>query len=232
MDSLKKLNIKQWAAEDRPREKMLLKGPSALSNAELLAILIGSGTREGSALAVAQTILDKSQNSLNVLGKKSVKDLQKEKGIGEARSISIMAAMELGKRRKMEDAKEIKQITSSSQAYDYFQPLLCDLQHEEFWVLFLNRSNAVIEHFNMSKGGTSGTVIDVRIIMKRGIELLASSIVLGHNHPSGNAKPSQQDKDITSKITEAGKLVEMTVVDHIIVCEHTYFSFADEGLLS
>jgi len=231
MDSLKKLNIKQWAAEDRPREKMILKGPAALSNAELLAILIGSGTKEGSALAVAQNILDKSQNSLNVLGKKSIKDLQKEKGIGEARSISIMAAMELGKRRKMEDAKEIKQITSSLHAYDYLQPLLCDLPHEEFWILFLNRSNAVIEHFNMSKGGTSGTVIDVRIILKRGIELLASSIVLGHNHPSGNAKPSQADKDITTKIKEAGKLVEITIVDHIIVCEHSYFSFADDGLL-
>jgi DNA repair protein RadC len=231
MDSLKKLNIKQWAAEDRPREKMTLKGPSALSNAELLAILIGSGTKEGSALAVAQNILDKSQNSLNVLGKKSIKDLQKEKGIGEARSISIMAALELGKRRKMEDAKEVKQITSSSQAYDYLQPLLCDLPHEEFWILFLNRSNAVIEHFNMSKGGTSGTVIDVRIILKRGIELLASSIVLGHNHPSGNAKPSQADKDITTKIKEAGKLVEITIVDHIIVCEHSYYSFADDGLL-
>ena len=231
MDSPKKLNIKDWAAEDRPREKMILKGPSALSNAELLAILIGSGTKEGSALAVAQNILDKSQNSLNILGKKSMTDLQKEKGIGEARSITIIAALELGKRRKLEEAKEIKRITSSSQAYEYLQPILCDLQHEEFWVLFLNRSNAVIEQFNMSKGGTAGTVIDVRIIMKRGIELLASSIVLGHNHPSGNANPSQADQDITSKIKEAGKLVEITVIDHIIVCEHNYFSFADQGLL-
>jgi len=231
MDSPKKLNIKDWAAEDRPREKMILKGPSALSNAELLAILIGSGTKEGSALAVAQNILDKSQNSLNILGKKSMTDLQKEKGIGEARSITIIAALELGKRRKLEEAKETKRITSSSQAYEYLQPILCDLQHEEFWVLFLNRSNAVLEQFNMSKGGTSGTVIDVRIIMKRGIELLASSIVLGHNHPSGNANPSQADKDITTKIKEAGKLVEITVIDHIIVCEHNYFSFADQGLL-
>jgi len=231
MNSFKKLNIKQWAEEDRPREKMILKGPSALSNAELLAILIGSGTKEVSALAVAQNIMEKSQNSLNILGKKTIKDLQKEKGIGEARSISIMAALEIGKRRKLEDAKDIKQITSSQQAYDYFQPILCDLPHEEFWVLFLNRSNGVIESFNMSKGGTSGTVIDVRIIMKRGIELLASSIVLGHNHPSGNAKPSQADKDITLKIKEAGKLIEINVVDHIIVCEHNYFSFADEGLI-
>lgn len=231
MDSIIKLNIKQWAAEDRPREKMILKGTSALSNAELLAILIGSGTKEGSALAIAQSILDKAHNSLNELGKKTIKDLQKEKGIGEARSITIMAALELGKRRKMEDAKEITKITTSAQAYDYLQPLLCDLQHEEFWVLFLNRSNTVIEHFNMSKGGTAGTVIDTRIILKRGIELLASSIVLGHNHPSGNAKPSQADHDITNKIKEAGKLVEIVVIDHIIVCEHSYFSFADEGLL-
>ena len=231
MDSPAKLNIKQWAAEDRPREKMILKGPSALSNAELLAILIGSGTKEGSALAVAQTILDKSQNSLNILGKKSIKDLQKEKGIGEARSITIMAAMELGKRRKMEEAKEHKTIKSSTQAYEYLQPLLCDIQHEEFWILYLNRANAVIEHFNMSKGGTSGTVIDVRIIMKRGIELLASSIILAHNHPSGNAKPSQADIDITHKTKEAGKLVDINVVDHIIVCEHTFYSFADQGIL-
>jgi DNA repair protein RadC len=231
MDSFKKLNIKQWAAEDQPREKMILKGPSALSNSELIAILIGSGTKEESALTVAQNILGNSQNSLNILGKKSITDLQKEKGIGEARAITIMAAMELGKRRKMEDAKEQKNITASKQAYEYLQPLLCDLLHEEFWIIYLNRSNAVIEHFNSSKGGTSGTVIDVRIIMKRGIELLASSIVLGHNHPSGNAKPSQADIDITKKIKEAGKLVDITVIDHIIVCEHSYFSFADEGLL-
>jgi len=231
MDSVKKLNIKQWAAEDQPREKMILKGPSALSNSELIAILIGSGTKEESALSVAQNILGNSQNSLNVLGKKSIADLQKEKGIGEARAITIMAAMELGKRRKMEDAKEQKRITASKQAYEYLQPLLCDLLHEEFWIIYLNRSNAVIEHFNSSKGGPSGTIIDVRIIMKRGIELLASSIVLGHNHPSGNAKPSQADIDITKKIIEAGKLVDITVIDHIIVCEHSYFSFADEGLL-
>ena len=231
MDASPKLNIKQWAIEDRPREKMVLKGPSALSNAELLAILIGSGTKEGSALTVAQNILEKSQNSLNVLGKKSMSDLQKEKGIGEARSITIMAALELGRRRKLEDAKEQKKITSSSHAFEYFQPLLSDLQHEEFWVLFLNRSNTIIEQYNVSKGGISGTVIDVRLIMKRGIELLASSIVLAYNHPSGNAKPSQSDNDITKKIKEAGNLVEITVVDHIIVCEHNYFSFADDGLL-
>ena|ERR1035437_3555312 len=231
MNSPKKLNIKQWAAEDQPREKMILKGPSALSNAELLAILIGSGTKEGNALMVAQNILENAHNSLNLLGKKSIQDLQKEKGIGEARSITIMAAMELGKRRKMEDAKENKHITASSQAFEYLQPLMCDLQHEEFWIIYLNRSNAIIEHCNVSKGGTSGTIIDVRIILKKGIELLASSIVLAHNHPSGSAKPSDADKAITEKIASAGKLVDINVIDHIIVCEHSYFSFADQGLL-
>ncbi len=231
MDSFNKLNIKQWAAEDRPREKMLLKGPSALSNAELLAILIGSGTREGSALAVAQQVLEKSQNSLNQLGKKTISELQKAKGIGQARSITIVAALELGKRRKLEDALEKKKIASSHDVFEYFHPFLCDLQHEEFWVLYLNRAHHVIEHFNMSKGGISGTCFDARIILKRAIELLAQSIVLCHNHPSGNIQPSQADKDITRKIKEAALLVDVSVVDHIIVTEHAYYSFADEGLM-
>lgn len=231
MEESVKRNIKQWAEEDRPREKMMLKGPSALSNAELLAILIGSGTKEYSALAVAQNILEKSGNSINNLGKKSIKDLQKEKGIGEARSIVIMAAMELGRRRKSEEARDQHKIVSSKQAFEIFQPLLCDLTHEEFWVMYLNRANAIIETSNLSKGGVSGTVTDVKMIMKRGIELLASSIIIAHNHPSGNAQPSKSDIDITQKLKESGKLIDIPVTDHIIVCEHTYFSFADEGLL-
>ena len=231
MNIEKSLNIKQWALEDRPREKMIMKGPAALSNAELLAILIGSGTREESAVDLSMKILGIADNNLNQLGKKTIGDLQKLKGIGEAKAITIMAALELGRRRKHEEALERKNISSSKDAFDFFHPLLADLPHEEFWILYLNRANAVIEHTCVSMGGVSGTFIDIKIILRRAIELLASSIVLCHNHPSGNKMASNQDIDITRKIKLAATSIDISVLDHIIIADNLYLSFADEGML-
>jgi len=224
-------NIKQWAVEDRPREKMMLKGPGALSNAELLAILIGSGTRDESAVDLSMKILKNASNNLNELGKKSANELQKLKGIGEAKAITIMAALELGRRRKHEEALERKNISCSTDAFNYFHPLVADLPTEEFWVLYLNRANVIIESSRISSGGVSGTVIDNKIILRRGIEILASSVVLCHNHPSGNPAPSKQDREITDKIKKAAELLDIKVIDHIIVADNTYLSFADEGIL-
>jgi DNA repair protein RadC len=227
----KKLSIKDWAVEDRPREKMLAKGIRALSEAELIAILIGSGNLEESAVEVSRRILASVNNNLNELGKKTIVDLQKFKGIGPAKAITIAAAMELGKRRKeSEPDKKIKVVTSADGA-DIFRPLLSDLPHEEFWVLLLNRNNLVIDKFMVSQGGLSGTVIDVRIILKTALDKLASSIILCHNHPSGNLIPSEADKDITKKIKEAGKHMDIPVLDHLIIANDLYFSFADEGLI-
>ena len=227
----KKLSIKEWAVEDRPREKMLAKGIRALSEAELIAILIGSGNLEESAVEVSRRILASVNNNLNELGKKTIVDLQKFKGIGPAKAITIAAAMELGKRRKeSEPDKKIKVVTSADGA-DIFRPLLSDLPHEEFWVLLLNRNNLVIDKFMVSQGGLSGTVIDVRIILKTALDKLASSIILCHNHPSGNLIPSEADKDITKKIKEAGKHMDIPVLDHLIIANDLYFSFADEGLI-
>jgi len=231
MRNEKSLNIKQWAIDDRPREKILLKGPAALSNAELLAILIGSGTREESAVDLAKKILNATQNNLNALGKKSAKDLQTVKGVGQAKASTILAALELGRRRKQEDALEKKKVITSKDAYEYFHPLMGDLPHEEFYALFLNRSNMIIEHYKLSSGGTTGTVIDIKMLLRRGIETLASSVILCHNHPSGNTTPSQADKDITNKIKHAGTYCDVTTLDHIIVCDKNYYSFADEGLM-
>jgi len=227
----KKLSIKDWAVEDRPREKMLAKGIRALSEAELIAILIGSGNLEESAVEVSRRILASVNNNLNELGKKTIVDLQKFKGIGPAKAITIAAAMELGKRRKeSEPDKKIKVVTSADGAA-IFRPLLSDLPHEEFWVLLLNRNNLVIDKFMVSQGGLSGTVIDVRIILKTALDKLASSIILCHNHPSGNLIPSEADKDITKKIKEAGKHMDIPVLDHLIIANDLYFSFADEGLI-
>jgi len=229
MENDKFRNIKNWAEEDRPREKLLLKGREALSNAELIAILIGSGTVEASAVDVAKKILALSENNLNELGKFDIATLKKIKGIGEAKAITIVAALELGRRRKMAEALEKPQITSSRTAFDIFHPLVSDLPHEEFWALYLNRHNKKIDVAKISQGGVAGTVIDVKLIMKRAIELLANSIILCHNHPSGNTDPSREDKQITQKIIDAGKLLDIPVLDHIIVANNNYFSFADNG---
>ncbi len=225
-----KLNIKSWAVEDRPREKLLSKGISALSNAELIAILIGSGNRDESAVELSKRVLLGASNNLNELGKQGVDFLQNTyRGIGEAKAISIVAALELGKRRKMSEVLQKPQIKSSSDIYELMHPLLADLSHEEFWVVFLNRNNKVVSSQKISQGGLSGTVVDTRLIMKMALEQLASSIILAHNHPSGNTNPSNQDKQVTQKLKEAGKIMDIPVLDHLIITEHSYYSFADEG---
>lgn len=225
------LKILSWAEEDRPREKMLMKGKSALSDAELIGILIGSGTISMSAVDLAKVILNDVNNNLNELAKLSVKDLQKFKGIGEAKAISIMSALELGRRRKESDLPKKLRITSSKDVYDMMTPNLLDLPHEEFWVLLLNRANAVIKKVQISAGGVAGTVADPKIIFKTALENLASSMILVHNHPSGNMMPSQADKELTKKMKEAGKMLDIPVLDHVIFADRVYYSFADEGIL-
>jgi DNA repair protein RadC len=227
-DNPKNLSIKQWAEDDRPREKLLLKGKSSLSDAELIAILISTGTRDESAVDLAKRILARAENNINELSKHTVKDLKKIKGIGEAKAISIIAALELGRRRKEEEITDKKQIITSKNAYDYFRPLLSEYKHEEFWVLLLNNSSKIISRKKISEGGVTGTVVDPRIIFKYAVEELATSIILCHNHPSGSTKPSDADIKITHKIREIGKLFDIAVLDHIIVGERDYYSFADE----
>ncbi len=222
--------ILSWAEEDRPREKLLLKGKAALSDAELVAILIGSGTRDLSAVDLAKIILQKANNNLNELAKLSVKDLMKIKGIGEAKAISIVSALELGRRRKESEVISKPKITCSKDAYEQIKPYLLDLPHEEFWILLLDRANKVIRPLQISQGGVSGTVADTKLIFKQAIEHLASAIILVHNHPSGNLTPSQADKDLTKKLKESGILLEIPVLDHLIFTNESYFSFADEGL--
>jgi DNA repair protein RadC len=225
------LKITSWAEEDRPREKLVLKGRSALSDAELIGILIGSGTVSLSAVELSKIILKEVGNDLNELAKLSVKDLQKFKGIGEAKAITIVSALELGRRRKeTESSKKIK-ITSSNDVYCLMKPHLLDLQHEEFWVLFLNRSNLVIKKQAISIGGVTGTVADPKIIFKAALENIACSIILVHNHPSGNIMPSESDKQLTRKMKQAGEYLEIPVLDHVIFTDNKYYSFADEGVL-
>lgn len=231
IEDSKPLNIKSWSPEDRPREKLLLKGTSALSDAELIAILIGSGTANLSAVEVAKKILMHGGNNLNDLAKLSVKDLMKVKGIGEAKAITIIAALELGRRRKETEVDEKPKINSSKDAYDLVKGDLMDLPHEEFWVLLLNRANRVIKKKKISEGGVSGTVADPKIIYKLALEELASGVIVAHNHPSGNLTASQSDIDLTKKLKEAGKFLEVQLLDHVIVAGQKYFSFADDGLI-
>jgi DNA repair protein RadC len=225
-----KLNIKQWAEEDRPREKLLLKGKAALSNAELLGILIGSGTQELTAVDLAKTILEQSNNDLNKIARLSVQELKKFKGIGDAKAINIVSALELGRRRTNEEPTTNK-ITGSADVYEYMKPELTDLPHEEFWLLLLNRANKIIKKQPISQGGVSGTVADPKLIFNHALNHLASGVILVHNHPSGNIKPSEADKRLTKQLFEAGKLLEINVLDHIIFTNTAYFSFADENLL-
>ncbi|MFC7773718.1 RadC family protein [Flavobacterium sp. GCM10027622] len=223
--------INQWAEDDRPREKFLLKGKSTLSDSELLAILIGSGSRNESAVQLCQRILASVNNNLSHLGKQSVQQLIQFKGIGEAKAITIAAALELGRRRRDETALELSKITSSKAVFELMQPIIGELPHEEFWVLYLNNSNKVIYKSQISKGGITGTVVDTRLVFKLALEHHATSVVLVHNHPSGKLQASEADKQITKKLIEAGKHLDILVLDHIIVTEKSYFSFADEGLL-
>ena len=225
------LKILNWAEEDRPREKLLLKGRAALSDAELIAILIGSGTVSMSAVELSKIILASTDNNLNALAKLSIKDLEKFKGIGEAKAISIIAALELGKRRKESELQKKIKISSSQDIFIEMHPLLLDLPHEEFWIILLNRANHVIKKIQISSGGIAGTVVDVRLIFKTAIENLSNSIILIHNHPSGNLKPSKADIELTKKLKSAGEIMDIHVLDHLIITEKEYFSFADEGIL-
>jgi len=227
----KRLNIKQWAAEDRPREKLLANGVRALTDAELIAIIIGSGNLDETAVELSRRILTAVGNDLNELGKKGISYLTGFNGIGEAKAINIIAAIELGKRSKEADVFKHEKITGSKDVAELFLPILTDLEHEEFWILFLNRGNKIIDKQMVSKGGLSGTVIDVRLIMKMAIEKLASSIILCHNHPSGNITASNADIQITRKLAETGKIMDIPVLDHVIIGHKEYLSFTDEGLL-
>jgi len=225
------LKITDWAVQDRPREKLVQKGTSSLSDAELLAILINSGTKDKSAVDLGRELLGIVDNNLNALGKLTISDLKKLHGIGTARAVTIAAALELGRRRKLAEGPEVLQIKCSKDVSDIFQPLLSDLVHEEFWILFLNRSNKVINRMKLSQGGISGTVTDVRMMMKKAIEYLASGIIVCHNHPSGNLNPSESDTKITQKIKEAGNLMDIQLLDHLIISDKDYYSFADNGLI-
>lgn len=233
INDIKKLNIKDWAEEDRPREKMMLKGIATLSDAELLGILIASGNTKETAVQLAQRILHSVSHNLNTLGKLSIKELIKNfSGIGEAKAITIVAALELGRRRNMSEALIQNEISSSRQAYDVFHPLLADIKHEEMWVLLLNSANREIKKIQISKGGIASTTIDIRMIMKEAIDALASRIILCHNHPSGSFSPSIQDDTITQALKEAGQIMDIELIDHIIVCDNGYYSYRDAKRLT
>lgn len=222
--------ITNWSEDDKPREKLMLKGKSALSDAELIAILIGSGSRNESAVDLSKRILASVNNNLNALGKLSISQLTNFKGIGEAKAISIIAALELGRRRRAEEAVELTKITSSKSIFEIMQPIIGELPHEEFWIVYLNNSNKVISKSQLSKGGITGTLVDVRLVFKTALEMGATGLILCHNHPSGTLIPSDADKQITRKLKSAGDSLEIKVLDHIIVTEVSYFSFVDEGI--
>lgn len=227
---MNKLSVKQWAEDDRPREKLITKGVSTLSDAELLAILIGSGSRNETVVELSQRILHSVNNNLNTLGKLTIKELIKNfHGIGEAKAVTIIAALELGRRRKLTEVAIEPLIQSSKTVYDIMHPILADLPHEEMWVLFLNKGNRIIKKYQASKGGLSATVIDIRMIMKEALETLATAMILCHNHPSGNKQPSMEDDITTAQLKEAGKIMDVRLLDHVIVCDESYYSYGDEG---
>ncbi len=225
------LTIKYWSEDDRPREKLRNKGKIALSDAELVAILIGSGNRDESAVELSKKILNTIGNNLNELGRLSVDDLIKFKGIGEAKAIAIITALELGRRRNLEAAMEKPIITGSRSVFEVMQPIIGELQHEEFWILYLNNANKIKFKFQMSKGGITGTVVDSRLVFKKALENSATGIVLCHNHPSGNIKPSASDISLTKKIIKGGEVLDIKVLDHLIITEKDYFSFADDNMM-
>ena len=224
-------SIKNWNQDDQPREKLLHKGKAALSDAEFVAILIGSGNREESAVSLSKRILASVDNNLSELGKLSIKQLMEFKGIGEAKAISILAATELGRRRRGEEALKKHKVTSSASVFEFMQPIIGELQHEEFWIIYLNNSNKVIQKNQLSKGGITGTLVDVRLVLKNALEVGATGLILAHNHPSGTLKPSEADKQITNKLKNAAESLDIKVLDHLIITEKAYFSFADESLL-
>ena len=226
-----RIPINKWSEDDRPREKLLLKGRTSLSDAELIAVLIGSGNKKESAVELSKRILSSYNNELNTLGKLSVKELMQFKGVGEAKAISIIAALEIGRRRKAEEKVDKLVIQSSKSAYNVVSDVLEDLNHEEFWLILLSRSNKVLGRKLIGKGGISGTVADIKIIFKEALLGHSSAIIVAHNHPSGNLKPSQADIQLTKKIKESGELLTIPLLDHIIVGDKSYYSFADEGIL-
>lgn len=226
-----KLGIKLWAEEDRPREKLLLNGRRHLTDAELIAILIGSGNENETAVDLSKRILSSFQNNLTKLGKASISELSKFKGIGEAKAISIVAALELGLRRKETPIDDVIQISTSTDVYKYLIQTFAHLNHEEFWILLLNRSNKIIGKHLISKGGQAGTVADPKIIFKVALEQNAAYIVLAHNHPSGNLKPSDSDNKLTSNMVASGSLLSLPVIDHLIFTDNGYYSYRDEGII-
>ena len=230
-DKKEAFSIKNWSQDDQPREKLLYKGKAALSDAELVAILISSGNREESAVALCKRILSSTDNNLSALGKMSIKQLTAFKGIGEAKAISIIAALEIGRRRRGEEALQKKKITSSKSVFELMQPIIGELEHEEFWIIYLNNSNKVIHKNQLSKGGITGTLVDVRLVLKNALEVGALGLILAHNHPSGTLKPSEADKNITQKLKTAAESLDIKVLDHLIITEKAYFSFADENVL-
>ncbi len=223
--------IKDWSEDDRPREKLLNKGRTVLSDAELIAILIGSGVRNESAVALSKRILNTVDNNLNALGRCSVKQLTQFKGIGKAKAVTIAAALELGRRRRAEAAREQINIGSSRSVYELMHPLIGELPHEEFWIIYINNSNTIVQTLQLSKGGITGTLVDVRLVLKNALEVGATAIILAHNHPSGTLRASEADKQITQKLKTAGESLDIRILDHVIVTDKAYFSFADEGLL-
>ena len=230
-DTQANFSIKYWAEDDQPREKLMLKGKAALSDAELIAILIGSGSRNESAVQLSKRILKSVDNSLNALGKLSHNQLMEFKGIGEAKAVTIAAAMELGRRRREEEGVDLKQITSSRAVFEIMQPIIGELPHEEFWIIYLNNSNKVIYKSQLSKGGLTGTVVDARLVFKTALEHNAVGIILVHNHPSGALQASEPDKQVTRQLKLAGHALDIKVLDHVIITERAYLSFADDGIL-
>lgn len=225
------LTIKSWSENDRPREKLMLLGKDALSDAELLSILIRTGTASQNALEVARSVLILGNNNLADLSRLTVEDLSKVYGLGKVKAVTIIAALELGRRRRTAESSNIQKIKASIDAVEIFRPHLADLSHEEFWILLLNRANNIIGKKNISRGGLSGTLVDPKIIFKESIEARASGIILCHNHPSGNNRPSDADIRLTQKIKEGGRHLEISILDHIIIAGSSFYSFADEGLL-
>lgn len=230
-EKLESFSIKHWSDDDKPREKLVQKGKAALSDAELIAILISSGSREESAVELSKRILASVHNNLNALGKLSIQQLTQFKGIGEAKAVSIAAGLEIGRRRGGEEAKKITQIKGSKDCFNLLQPILGELAHEEFWIIYLNNANTVLYKNQLSKGGITGTLVDVRLVMKQALEYGSVALILAHNHPSGTLKPSEADKRITQKLISAAVTLDIKVLDHLIITQKDYFSFADEGLM-
>ena len=231
MEEQNSFSIKHWSEDDKPREKLMLKGKGVLSDAELIAILIGSGSRNESAVQLSKRIIASVNHNLNALGKLSLKQLMEFKGIGEAKAITIQAALELGRRRRAEEAVELTRITSSKVVFDIMHPIIGELNHEEFWILYLNNSNKVTYKGQLSKGGMTATIVDTRLVYKMAIEQNATGIILVHNHPSGALNPSDADIQMTKKIKKAGETLDIQVLDHLIITEKNYYSFLDEGIL-